>query len=100
MPGEETSIAYSSQIAAQRIRDALAEGMVDALGMVYEDGEALRAGELDRQDLDSGQAALDPRGDLAVEAPLLVVDIRHRLSSKKRGAARPFQTARNVVRQG
>ena len=62
------------QIVAEHIGDALAERVVDALGMVDEDGEALGAGELDRQDLDSGQAALDARGDLAVEAPFLVVD--------------------------
>ena len=89
------------EVAAQRVRHALAERVVDALRMVDEDGEALRAGELDGQHLDSGQAALDPRGDLAVEAPLLVVDVRQSDSPQKKRARRAhFKPLRNVVRQG
>ena len=51
--------------------------VVDSLGMVDEDRHPLGAGELESEDLDSGQAALDARGDLAEEAPLLVIKIRH-----------------------
>ena len=69
--------------------DALAELVVHALRMVDEDSHPLGAGELEREDLDSGQAALDSRGDLAVKAPLLVVQIRH-CPLKKNGRGAPI----------
>jgi hypothetical protein len=78
VPGDETSIA---------------ELVVDTLRMVDEDRHPLGAGELEREDLDSGQAALDARGDLAVQSPFLLVEIRQSALSKKTGAARPFRTA-------
>jgi hypothetical protein len=61
--------------------------------MVDEDRHPLGAGELEREDFDSGQAALDARGDLAVQSPFLLVEIRQFALSKKTGAARPFRTA-------
>src|SRR5213593_4458350 len=81
------------QVVAKDFGDALTKLVVDALRMVDEDRHPRGAGELEREDLDSGQAALDARGDLAVQSPFLVVEIRQFALSKKTGAARPFRTA-------
>ena len=78
---------------AQDLGDALTELVVDALRIVDEDRHPLGAGELEREDLDSGQGALDTRGDLAVQRAFLLVEIRQFALSKKTGAARPFRTA-------
>jgi hypothetical protein len=61
--------------------------------MVDEDGETLRPGELEGEDLDSGQAALNPRSDLAVEAPLLVVEIPQLTPLKKNGRGAPISNS-------
>ena len=79
-----------AQVVAEDVGDALAERVVDALRMVDEDRHPLRAGELERQDLDSGQAALDARGDLAVQRPFLVVEIRQFALLKKNGRGAPI----------
>ena len=59
IPGDETSTVYSREVVAQRVGDALAERVVDAVGMVDEDGEAVRALQLDREHLDAVEAAFD-----------------------------------------
>ena len=90
-----------AQVVAEDFRDALAESVVDSLRMVDEDRHPLGAGELEREDLDSGQAALDARGDLAVEAPLLVIEIRQLCSSQKKRARRAhFKLPEMWWRQG
>src|SRR5439155_25688605 len=81
------------EVVAQDVCHALAEGMIDALRVVDEDREAFRPGELEREDLDSGQAALYARGDLAVEAPLLVVEIRQLTPLKKNGRSAPISNS-------
>src|SRR5204862_799976 len=76
------------EVIAQDFGDALTELVVDALRMVDEDRHPFGAGELEREDLDSGHAALDARGDLAIQRALLFVEIRQSVLSKKTGAAR------------
>jgi hypothetical protein len=65
--------------------------------MVDEDRHSLGAGELEREDLDSRQAALDARGHLAVQAPLLVIEIRQLRPLKKNGRGAPIS---NCVKCG
>src|SRR4051794_19642613 len=82
--------------------------MIDSLRMVDVDREALRARQLEREHLDSGQARLDPLRYLAGQLPFPVVhgrcqrlsfvnvsrcrtEVRHWI--KKMGATRPFRRA-------
>ncbi len=70
--------AVAVEVGAQHGRDALAERMVDTLGVVDEDGEALLAGEFEREHVDAGQRALDQARDLALECLLrLLLLTRH-----------------------
>src|SRR5688500_1825289 len=78
------------QVVAEHIRDALAEPVVNALRMIDEHRHARWTGKLEREDLDSGHAALHARGDLAVEAPLLVIEIRQLAPLKKNGRGAPI----------
>ena len=93
VPGRRDVDRVILQVVAEGLGDALTELVVDPLRMVDEDRHPLGAGELEREDLDSGQAPLDARGDLAVQSPFLLVEIRQFALSKKTGAARPFRTA-------
>src|SRR5438874_5792532 len=61
-----------AQVVAQQVGDARAQPVVDALGMVDEDGEAVRALQLDREHLDAVEAFFDARADLALQLPLLL----------------------------
>src|SRR5512133_3023926 len=56
--------AVVAEVVTQHVRHALAERVVDALRMVDEDGEPLRAGQLDREHLRARKRALDLPRDL------------------------------------
>src|SRR5579884_3180582 len=61
------------EVGTQHVRDALAERVVDAAGLVDVDAEALLARELEGKHLDPGQRGRDRAGNLAVQLSLLVV---------------------------
>src|SRR5204862_6813041 len=65
--------AVVDEVAPQDVRDAFAEGGVDALSVVDEDAEALLAGQLEREHVHAGQRARDQARDLALERSLLFV---------------------------
>src|SRR5436190_733782 len=81
------------QVPAERLGDALAECVVDAVRMVDVDAEPARREKFDREHLDSGQALFDRRSDLLLKRPLSCVDGGHTCLSKEMGAARPFRPA-------
>src|SRR4051812_27981648 len=63
-PGRRDLDRVAVEVAAQHVRDALAERVVDALRVVDVHGHALRTAHLERQHLDSGHAGLDRLADL------------------------------------
>ena len=78
-----------AQVLAQHVGDARAERVVDALGVVDEDGEPLGADELDGEHLDARQGRLDLPSDLLRQCPLLLVCCAQpRVSSHRRLARR------------
>src|SRR5215204_2151660 len=67
--------------------------MVDALGVVDEDREALRVLQLDREHLDAWQGRLDLALDLLRQCPLLLIRGAHRSCSfNKNGRGAPIST--------
>src|SRR5689334_20346892 len=77
-PGRRDLDAVPVEIAAKDVRHALAECVVDALGVVDEDAEALLPVQLEGEHVDAGQCALDKARDVALERPLpLVHRARH-----------------------
>ena len=73
---------YLAQVVREQARDLLAEREIDGFAFtIHEDGEPLRAGELDREHLDARQGLGDPPADLPLQCPLLLVNARHPYSS-------------------
>src|SRR5204862_8316589 len=91
-----------AQVVAQHVRHSLAQRMVDALDVVDEDREALRARQLDSEHLGAGQGALDLWSDFPRQLAFLLMSCCHpSCSCHRKWARRPIsRTARNVVSAG
>ena len=94
------------EVRPQQHRDALAERVVDAFGMVDVDAEALLARDLEREHLGAGQRRLHEAADLALQLSLpLVLPVaieNRRFMSRNRpymknGRDAPISKSRNVV---
>jgi hypothetical protein len=70
--------------------DALAESVIDAVGMVDVDGHPVGTAHLDGEHLDVGQAALNGLGDLALKLSFLLVNLCHLPLLAKNGRGAPI----------
>src|SRR4029079_17498057 len=76
------------EVAAEDVRHALAERVVDPGGMVDVDRHALRPRELDREHLDAGEPGLDRLPHLAKKGSFPVMDAGCHLPFPKRNVRR------------
>jgi len=65
--------AIGVEVRLKHLRDAFAEGVVDALRVVDEDAEALAAVKLEGEHLDAGDRSFDHACHLALQLRLLLV---------------------------
>src|SRR5688572_14409012 len=98
-PGRGDVDRILAQVLAQHVGDARAERVVDALGVIDEDGEAFGVRELDGEHLDAGQCRLDFPSDLLRQCPLLLVRCAHGYSLQlllfnKNGRSAPISSSR------